>query len=88
MSYIPSSVMKHAGPLHHDEHPPQTSDGEGRHRHGGLGAGAWLAIGGTILASAAAIAVPLIRGGKAKAANRSASKATRKRKKAPAAKAA
>lgn len=88
MSYIPSSAMKHAGPLHHDEHPPQKSDGKGRHRPGGIGAGAWLAIGGTILASAAAIAVPLIRGGKAKAAGRSTAKTTRKRKKGPAAKAA
>lgn len=62
MSHIPSSAMKHAGPVHHHEHdaPPHP---EGGHKdEAGIGTGAWIAIGGTLLAgAAAAIAVPLLR---------------------------
>lgn len=68
MSHIPSSAMKHAGPVHHDSEAadksapraatPPVDAGEGN----GIGTGAWIAIGGTLLAgAAAAIAVPLLR---------------------------
>jgi hypothetical protein len=55
MSHIPSSAMKHAGPIHHDEAktPPKPPKSP-KPQPGGLGTGAWLAIGGTILAGAAA----------------------------------
>jgi hypothetical protein len=63
MSHIPNSVMKHAGPVHHDDAPPATVEQPATPSTRGLGTGAWLAIGGTIVASAvAAIAVPLLRG--------------------------
>lgn len=91
MSHIPSSAMKHAGPVHHDddhhdEHrgdkappkPPKSgkSGKSGKPQSGGLGTGAWLAIGGTILAgAAAAIAVPLLRGDKPPVATRHGKKA-------------
>ncbi|MEI5686667.1 hypothetical protein [Sphingomonas kyungheensis] len=65
MSHIPSSAMKHAGPVHHDEAaPPKPAPKPKppRPQQGGLGTAAWLAIGGTILVgAAAAIAVPLLR---------------------------
>jgi hypothetical protein len=78
MSHIPSSAMKHAGPVHHDEAktPPKPKKSPKR-QPGGLGTGAWLAIGGTILAgAAAAIALPLLRGDKPPVATRRGKKAT------------
>ena len=70
MSHIPSSAMKHAGPVHHDDvhhddkapsKPPKPGKPPKR-QSGGLSTGAWLAIGGTVLAgAAAAIAVPWLR---------------------------
>jgi hypothetical protein len=83
MSHIPSSAMKHAGPVHHDDHhgdkapaKPPKSDKAAKSQSGGLGTGAWLAIGGTILAgAAAAIAVPLLRGDKPPVATRHGKKA-------------
>lgn len=73
MSHIPSSAMKHAGPVHHDDGPSQSVDHAhaptppqsrtGEATESGIGTGAWIAIGGTLLAgAAAAIAVPLLRG--------------------------
>jgi len=73
MSHIPNSAMKHAGPVHHDEVSPSDQNEKvpakpqegGKSPPLGLGTGAWFAIGGTILASAAAaVALPLLRGGK------------------------
>ncbi len=70
MSHIPSSAMKHAGPTHHDEAPAadapkaqQNTGGDKKAGSGeGIGTGAWIAIGGTLLAgAAAAIAVPLLK---------------------------
>lgn len=55
MSHIPSSAMKHAGPVHHHEHdapPPPHTEG-GHKEEAGIGTGAWIAIGGTLLAGAA-----------------------------------
>ncbi|WP_443585023.1 hypothetical protein [Sphingomonas sp. CLY1604] len=72
--------MKHAGPVHHEEDeaaatPPAAS--RAGQEDGGLGIGGWVAIGGTLLAgAAAAIAVPLLR------ARRSAPVATRRGRKA------
>lgn len=80
MSHIPSSAMKHAGPVHHEEgdgaaKPPAPARPD--RQDGGLGVGGWVAIGGTLLAgAAAAIAVPLLR------ARRSAPVATRRGRKA------
>ena len=84
MSHIPSSAMKHAGPVHHDDvhhddkappKPPKPGKPPKR-QSGGLSTGAWLAIGGTVLAgAAAAIAVPLLRGDKPPVATRHGKKA-------------
>jgi len=84
MSHIPSSAMKHAGPVHHDDvhhadkapsKPPKPGKPPKR-QPGGLSTGAWLAIGGTVLAgAAAAIAVPLLRGDKPPVATRRGKKA-------------
>lgn len=62
MSHIPSSVMKHAGPIHHDEDAkPAASPRSLKTDDAGIGTGAWIAIGGTLLAgAAAAIALPLL----------------------------
>jgi hypothetical protein len=74
MSHIPSSAMKHAGPVHHDDAEAVDSKANGKTAAAaddnadgssadGIGTGAWIAIGGTLLAGAvAAIAVPLLRG--------------------------
>lgn len=71
MSHIPNSAMKHAGPVHHDEASavdrdekvPAKSEKGVKSPPFGLGTGAWFAIGGAILASAAAaVALPLLRG--------------------------
>lgn len=78
MSHIPSSAMKHAGPVHHDHEdkaPPRPApagrDGDG------IGTGAWIAIGGTLLAGAvAAIAVPLLRRDRTPVPKRHGKKAT------------
>ena len=80
MSHIPNSAMKHAGPVHHDHDyegkappkPPKLKRDEG-----GLGTGAWIAIGGTLLAGAvAAVAVPLLRREKPPVPTRRGKKAT------------
>lgn len=63
MSHIPSSAMKHAGPVHHDDakapgHPASNEHHDARP----IPTAAWIAIGGTLLAGAvASIAVPLLR---------------------------
>lgn len=63
MSHIPNAAMKHAAPVHHDAEghaPAGKANREGERR--GLGLPAWLAIGGTLMAgAAAALAVPLLR---------------------------
>lgn len=63
MSHIPSSAMKHAGPVHHDEAQAPTGAGSRQdHDDRSIPTAAWIAIGGTLLAGAvAAIAVPLLR---------------------------
>ncbi|WP_288936331.1 hypothetical protein [uncultured Sphingomonas sp.] len=82
MSYIPSSAMKHAGPTHHADAGPSQPAKRTRPHAAGLGTGTWIAIGGTVLASAAAIAVPLLRRGKAKPAARHGKKTSHTRRKA------
>ena len=89
MSHIPSSAMKHAGPVHHEPAaPPAPPETKGGKDGAGIGTGAWIAIGGTLLAgAAAAIAVPLLRAratpvptrrGKKASAGKAAGKAPRK----------
>lgn len=93
MSHIPSSAMKHAGPVHHDnaEAPDskphsKTAAAAGGKTDGsladGIGTGAWVAIGGTLLAGAvAAIAVPLLRGRSAsKQSGKTPARGSKKRK--------
>ncbi len=85
MSHIPSSAMKHAGPVHHDEAPTSepASTSKAPAADGGIGTGAWIAIGGTLLAgAAAAIAVPLLRGRATPVASRRGKKATPRKAKA------
>jgi len=85
MSHIPSSAMKHAGPIHHDEAPApeQARKPKASVTEGGIGTRAWIAIGGTLLAgAAAAIAVPLLRGRAAPVATRHGKKATPRKAKA------
>lgn len=68
MSHIPNAAMKHAGPVHHDPangrtaaHDASATDRPGEDR-GRIGTGAWIAIGGTLVAgAAAALAFPLLR---------------------------
>ena len=85
MSHIPSSAMKHAGPVHHDAEATETPTRTAGAQQGdattgsGMGTGAWIAIGGTLLAgAAAAIAVPLLRG-RTTPASRRGKKATPKK---------
>ncbi|USU04729.1 hypothetical protein NF700_15045 [Sphingomonadaceae bacterium OTU29MARTA1] len=92
MSHIPSSAMKHAGPVHHDEAKgtapsSATRSGKQAHRTDGIGAGAWIAIGGTLLAgAAAAIAIPLLKARTTPVATRRGKKAhPRKKARKPAA---
>ncbi|MCP3735235.1 hypothetical protein M9979_10175 [Sphingomonas sp. RP10(2022)] len=81
MSHIPNAAMKHAGPTHHDEAPPAAPDTPSRGE--GLGVGAWIAIGGTLIAgAAAALAVPLLRARKAPVATRRGKRATVRKPKA------
>lgn len=65
MSHIPNSAMKHAGPIHHDavhHDPAAPAKAPSKGRDGRIGRGTWLAIGGTLVAgAAAALAVPLLR---------------------------
>ena len=76
MSHIPNAAMKHAGPVHHENKAPTRPVERSVSQPRGLGAGVWWAIGGTVLAStAAAIALPLLRRGKAPAPARRAKKA-------------
>jgi len=88
--------MKHAGPVHHDDDhhdgahhnaphqdaqatPPQPHDDDSA--DAGISTGAWIAIGGTLLAgAAAAIAVPLLRGRATPVASRRGKKATSRKK--------
>jgi len=78
MSHIPSSVMKHAGPTHHEDTAPAAEATQAAApAAGGIGTGTWIAIGGTLLAgAAAAIAVPLLRSRKPPVATRRGRKAT------------
>lgn len=84
MSHIPSSAMKHAGPTHHDEAqsaPPKAKAQRTKTADGGIGTGAWIAIGSTLLAgAAAAIAVPLLKARATPVATRRGKKATPKPK--------
>ena len=91
MSHIPSSAMKHAGPVHHEDETPSAptpsaaKDGAdaGTDESAGIGTGAWIAIGGTLLAgAAAAVAVPLLRGRRTPVPTRRGKKATTKSSKA------
>ena len=62
MSHIPNSAMTHAGPSHHEDAEPVADAARDTGETPGIGTGAWIAIGGTLLAgAAAAIAVPLLR---------------------------
>lgn len=76
MSHIPNSAMKHAGPTHHDDgaeahhdapspKPAKPAPPARAGRDAGAarpGTGAWVALGGVLVAgAAAAIAVPLLR---------------------------
>lgn len=90
MSHIPSSAMKHAGPVHHDSEADKStrkaptsgsSTQKGDATEGsGIGTGAWIAIGGTLLAgAAAAIAVPLLRARATPVPTRRGKKATPKK---------
>jgi len=92
MSHIPSSAMKHAGPVHHDEpsKPSGAADthakrasGTDKGADGGIGKGAWIAIGSTLIAgAAAAIAVPLLKGRSVPVPSRRGKKAAPKKGKA------
>lgn len=96
MSHIPSSAMKHAGPTHHDGNttaPTRRSGGasadkrDGNADGKGIGTGAWIAIGGTLLAgAAAAIAVPLLKARATPVPTRRGNKATPRKAKAGSAK--
>ncbi len=86
MSHIPNSAMKHASPAHVDTpvadggaaQPGAQRRSSGADRAGeGVGVGTWVAIGGTLLAgAAAAIAVPLLRARRQPVPSRRGRKAT------------
>ena len=92
MSHIPNSAMKHAGPSHAHGSDVQGTDTSGaparRSRRAdaggeGIGVGTWVAIGGTLLAgAAAAIAVPLLRARRQPIPSRRGRKATVRKGKA------
>lgn len=75
MSHIPHSAMKHAAPAHHNDTAPPILEALSKPVSSGFGAAAWLTIGGTVLASAVAIALPLIRGEKNASSSRRGKKA-------------
>lgn len=81
MSHIPNAAMKHAGPAHHDA--PAADPAPDRDQAYRPGIGTWVAIGGTLIAgAAAALAVPLLRARTAPVAVRRGKRATVRKGKA------